>query len=143
VYGFDIVTVHLDGIPVWRSATPWPRWLDPQTEQDRVRVHRASCRAAAKAAEAAREAVILAVRVGDAVRYEEGEEWGTLSIPAKTGKPLVASARGVYRALTGGRAGDAGWSSWISEITAPVAPVAASRRARNSWLCQEMLETYH
>jgi hypothetical protein len=119
--------VELDRIPVWLVLPDGEgRWLSRRESLMLDRQEIAAAREASRAAnrsrqaerDAARSAVIEAIRQGRPVVYHDGQEWGTLTAVAKT-----ASARGVYRTLTGGSAGDEGWIAWLAEVTSPPAPV--------------------
>lgn len=134
--GWGMVEVRLDRVPVWRSISAsassgdWeldPHWVPTARAVEQREAERMSNRSRQARRDSDRDTVLQAIREGRPVGYSDGQEWGTLFIEGAA----VASARGVYRTLTGGCAGDEGWNDWLAEVTNPPAPVRPlPRRAR-------------
>jgi hypothetical protein len=150
ISGPKMVEVRLDRAPVWRSCAisdwgvEWDDeipigWLDDHDRLSERQREQAWNRSRQAQRDADRAAVIEAIREGRLVVYNDGQEWGTLAVPVPAQSRhvvgsccapnkfeviwAVASARGLYRALTGGTAGDQNWSCWLAEVTNPPAPV--------------------
>lgn len=141
--GWGMVEVRLDRVPVWRSISAssgdweWdPHWVPTDSALEQRKAERITTRARQARRDADRLAVLEAIRKGRPVRHWAGEHgYGGVLMVGEA----VASARGVYRTLTGnelpltaGGLRTPAWRAWLAEVTNPraFAPVRRGSRAR-------------